>query len=92
MGRCSRNPQRAWIFQALTDVFQYEQTHNMMQRTDKVNPVYAPSNFVGGGYNNNNSNNNDNNNNYYYCYNLVDHVNHFEQNTSLLIKMPIENQ
>ena len=31
MGRCSLNPPRAVIFQALKDVFQYEQTCNVMQ-------------------------------------------------------------
>ena len=43
MGRCSGNPQRAWIFQALTDVFQYEQTHNMMQVwTGKLSELQLP--------------------------------------------------
>ena len=43
MGRCSRNPQHAWIFQALTHVFQYEQTHNMMQVwTGKLSELQLP--------------------------------------------------
>ena len=42
-GEISGNPQRAWIFQALTDVFQYEQTHNMMQVwTGKLNEIQLP--------------------------------------------------
>ena len=48
MGRCSRNPQHAWIFQALTDVFQYEQTHNMMQVwTGKLSELQLPTDGQG---------------------------------------------
>ena len=32
-------------------------------QTDKANPVYPPSNFVGRGYNNNDNNNDNNDNN-----------------------------
>ena len=42
-GRCSGNPQGSWTFQALTDVFQYEQTHNMMQVwTGKLSELQLP--------------------------------------------------
>ena len=48
MGRCSRNPQHAWIFQALTNVSQYEQTHNMMQVwTGKLSELQLPTDGQG---------------------------------------------